>query len=168
MVPTEQQEHKWLAQYLDALGLAWWHTPNGGARRRVDAAILRGMGVKAGVPDFVIVTRPPKRPAARGVAIELKRRVGGRASPEQTRWLETLAAEGWLVHLAHGWEDAAAWLAAECGWGTLTQGNRAGILGLETDHGGEQSDQVVPGGGRTARTGTRMAHGRGCHGACAD
>lgn len=32
----------------------WWHTPNGGKRNAREAARLKRMGVKAGVPDIVI------------------------------------------------------------------------------------------------------------------
>jgi len=35
----------------------WWHTPNGGRRHKREAAILRGQGVHAGVPDCQILAR---------------------------------------------------------------------------------------------------------------
>lgn len=122
--PTEEQEQQWLAQYLDAMGLVWWHTPNGGHRDVRVAQKLVGQGVKAGVPDVVIVSRPPLRPDARGVAIELKRREGGVVSAAQRHMIQRLEGEGWLCFVAKGWEMAAEWLARECGWGCSTAGRR--------------------------------------------
>lgn len=53
----EQALHKAIAQYLRAAHprLLWWHTPNGGSRNVVEAAILKSMGTLAGVPDLVFV-----------------------------------------------------------------------------------------------------------------
>ena len=36
-------------------GLVWWHTPNGGKRRTIEAAIMKGLGVRAGVSDLIAV-----------------------------------------------------------------------------------------------------------------
>ena len=73
-VPTEHEEQQALAQWLDLVvgPRAWCHVPNGGARRKVEAARMTAIGVKPGVPDILIFRRPPLRPEARGVAIELK------------------------------------------------------------------------------------------------
>ena len=37
-----------------AAGLVWWHTPNGGRRSPIEAAVFAGLGVRAGVfgPDL--------------------------------------------------------------------------------------------------------------------
>jgi len=35
--------------------LFYFHCPNGGARRKTEAAIMRGLGVRAGVPDLIMV-----------------------------------------------------------------------------------------------------------------
>lgn len=116
-VPTEEQEQVWLAQYLDALRLVWWHTPNGGHRDIRTARKLAAHGVKAGVPDVIIVSRPPRCPEARGVAIELKRRKGGVVSDFQESWLTALEEQGWKCTVARGWQEAAEWLERECGFG---------------------------------------------------
>lgn len=54
----EQALHKAVATFLD-LALPrtafWFHPPNGGRRLGVDGAILRRLGVKAGVPDLIII-----------------------------------------------------------------------------------------------------------------
>ena len=44
----------------------WFHAPNGGGRSKVEAAIFKGLGVKPGVPDLIILYR------GRCLAIELK------------------------------------------------------------------------------------------------
>lgn len=36
-----------------------YHTPNGGKRDRMEAALLKAMGVKAGVPDLTIIGPAP-------------------------------------------------------------------------------------------------------------
>jgi hypothetical protein len=33
-------------------GLVWWAVPNGGVRSKIEAAIMKGTGVKAGVSDL--------------------------------------------------------------------------------------------------------------------
>ena len=67
------------------------HVPNGGARSKVEAAILKGQGVVAGTPDIFLF--------APGVvvAIEMKSE-GGRTSPAQREVMEKLRQCG--VHTA--------------------------------------------------------------------
>jgi len=36
-------------------GVVWCHCPNGGARRKSEAKILAGLGVKPGVPDVLVI-----------------------------------------------------------------------------------------------------------------
>lgn len=43
-----------------------------------------------------------------GLFVELKRRRGGRLSPEQMLWRTTLQRMGYRVEVALGWEAAAA------------------------------------------------------------
>lgn len=118
---SERDHQVALADYLDALGLLWCHVPNGGRRNRVTAARMKAEGVKPGVPDVLIFTRPPGAPEASGVAVELKkprtRTAAGRVRPEQQDWLEGLESEGWLCCVAYGWHEAARWLEARCGYG---------------------------------------------------
>lgn len=91
-----------LAQWLDWAKLDWCHVPNEQRHRRT--------GVKSGVPDVLIFTRPPMVPQARGVAIELKRRKGGKTSPEQFVWQQRLTDDGWLVSVCLGADEAIGWL----------------------------------------------------------
>lgn len=118
-IPTEDWEQRMLAQYLDILfrdgSVKWAHVPNGGNRDQVTAAKLKGHGVKPGVPDVLIFAAPPLLPESPGVAIELKRRQGGKTSPEQREWLEHLENQGWCCSVCKGWEEAREFLAG-LGW----------------------------------------------------
>lgn len=56
----EQELQKAVAAFLDVAlprDAFWFHCPNGGKRSPVEAAILKSMGVKAGVPDICIAYR---------------------------------------------------------------------------------------------------------------
>jgi hypothetical protein len=53
-----------------------WHTPNGGWRSPIEAKILKGLGVRAGVPDIIAVR------GGQMFCLELKSE-HGRLSPAQ-------------------------------------------------------------------------------------
>jgi hypothetical protein len=53
-------------QLREVRGLLWWHTPNGGKRRPIEAAIMKSLGVRAGVADLILLH------AGRMFALELK------------------------------------------------------------------------------------------------
>lgn len=122
--PTEEQEQRRLALYLDRLGLLWCHVPNGGNRNKITGGKLKAQGTKRGVPDVLIFESPPKHPNALGVAVELKRQKGGKLSNEQRTWLLRLSERGFVTYVAHGFEDARDFLAG-LGWGL----NAALLLG---------------------------------------
>jgi len=44
-----------VCKLLDAIKLDWFHCPNGGKRNYWTGANLKKMGVKAGVPDVIII-----------------------------------------------------------------------------------------------------------------
>lgn len=111
---TEEEEHLLVAAELDRLMPGeWCHVPNGGSRHPAEAAKLKRMGVEPGIPDFLIFRRPPRHPQASGCAIELKRRTGGRLSPQQRQAMAMLVDNGWAVHRANGYEDAVRVLREE-------------------------------------------------------
>lgn len=105
-IPTEDEEQRVVVQWLELHGVLFCHVPNGGYRRPVEAAIFRGLGVRAGVPDFLIFDPPPMEPHRPGVALEMKRRVGGRVSESQRFWLEALGARGWYTAVCRGADEA--------------------------------------------------------------
>lgn len=103
--PTEDQEQRTVAQFLDLLGFRWAHPPNGGSRNVIEAKKFKGMGVKAGIPDILIFDIPPGSDY-KGVAIELKRLKGRRLSDEQREWLDALSERGWLTRCCKGADEA--------------------------------------------------------------
>jgi hypothetical protein len=92
-VGTEDNFQKAVARYLDTLGAFWFHCPNGGSRNAIEASKLKGMGVKAGIPDCLILDQ---QKGYSGLAIELK--VGyNKPSDQQLSIFDKLVAANWLV-----------------------------------------------------------------------
>lgn len=127
-LPTEAQECAALAKWLDRAGVLYTHVPLGGLRDRKAAALLRNMGAKRGVPDYLIFTTPPHwwhtthqlaTARHRGVALEMKRRKGGSLSEQQKWWIAQLKLAGWHVIVARGAQDAVTQLTA-LGYGQQT------------------------------------------------
>ena len=87
-----------------APGTFAFHVPNGGWRSRVEASILNGLGVRAGVPDLIIIRD------GRTYALELKTSTG-RLSPDQLKVRDELRAAGCEVGVTFGLDEALAWLA---------------------------------------------------------
>lgn len=79
MMRPEQVLQQNVARYLAAAlpATIWFHIPNGGGRSKVEAGILKSMGVRAGVADLCFVL-----PGARVGFIELKAGKGT-ANPAQ-------------------------------------------------------------------------------------
>jgi len=92
-----------VAQYLDKIGVLWFHPANGGSRHVLEAVKLKRHGVKAGVPDIIVMEA---RKGYHGLQIELKRQKGGRVSPAQAEWLKRLTENGYLALVARGFDDA--------------------------------------------------------------
>lgn len=111
--PTEDEEQITLADYLDAHRIPYYAVPNGGKREKrknnkgvwySPAAVkLKAMGVKAGVPDLVIVVA---RGGFHGFYLELKRREGWKIEENQLEWRKTLLREGYWHEFAYGCDDA--------------------------------------------------------------
>lgn len=109
MKRPEQALHKSIAAYLGAsLPKPWifWHTPNGGGRSKVEAAIFKAMGVRAGIPDLFVLG--PERFL---VGLECKSEKG-RLSPAQKEALGALAELGVPTIVCRDLDDAIAALAS--------------------------------------------------------
>lgn len=84
--------------------------PNGLAASSIGAArLMKEQGMTAGVPDLFL---PYPWGGYHGLWIELKRRQGGRLSPEQRRWLDALNRVGYLAEVCRGWDAARETLLA--------------------------------------------------------
>lgn len=92
-----------------APGMVVWHTPNGGKRKPIEAAIFRGLGVRAGVSDIIAVHQ------SRTYALELKAE-GGRPTETQLEFLADMERAGAFTAIAEGLDQALATLEA---WGLL-------------------------------------------------
>lgn len=79
-----------------------FHIPNE-RPDKVQAALLKKMGVKRGVPDLCL---PVSRGGYHGLFIEMKTS-GGKASDAQFWWGENLKTNGYLFDICYGWEEAA-------------------------------------------------------------
>ena len=90
-------------------GVFAFHPANGGYRKPVEAAILKGLGVVAGVPDVIAIHN------GRVFAMELKA-PGGRATVKLLEAIAAMREAGAFVALAEGLDRALACLEA---WGLL-------------------------------------------------
>ena len=83
----EQAIQRAVVEYLklmENLGeLTFFHVPNGGRRTRTEARIFKGLGVRAGVPDLVLMF-----PDGRTAFIEVKAATG-RLSAKQKEFKNT-------------------------------------------------------------------------------
>jgi len=92
-------------------GVVWFHVPNGEARNRVTGALLKSMGVRAGVADYVIIN--PHSGLVHFMEVKAGR---GRQSPEQVEFMgdvQRAAAAGAPVEYAvvKGFDGALEYLA---------------------------------------------------------
>ncbi len=78
-----------------APGVYAFHVPNGGKRRPIEAAILKGLGVKAGVPDIIAIR------SGHCFALELKAE-GGKPTPVQIETMQQMQRAGATVAIATG------------------------------------------------------------------
>jgi hypothetical protein len=109
---TEQQIHRAIIRHLEARAapnVFWFHIPNGGSRRPVEAKIFRSLGVVPGTPDLCFVKD------GRAYFLELKA-PGGRLSEMQENALIALrAADATACHV-HSLDQGLRLLEA---WGVL-------------------------------------------------
>jgi hypothetical protein len=92
-----------------APGVFAFHPANGGYRRPIEAKILKGLGVRAGVPDIIAIHN------GRCFALELKAE-GGRATDKQLAAIAALREAGAFTAITEGLDRALGCLEA---WGLL-------------------------------------------------
>jgi hypothetical protein len=106
LVPTEKQEHlafmDWVRRQPEIRDVLI-HIPNEGKRSPVEGHILRRMGLKSGVSDFLLA-----RPSGRyhGLFLELKRKEGGREMPAQVEWINKMRELGYAAFFCYGCDSA--------------------------------------------------------------
>ena len=107
-IPTERQEQRAI---LKMIGLSFpkviYHhsavtrlvgTPK---QRGMQMGALKGDGFKSGFPDLVLLW-----PAGKCAFLEVKRSKGGKVSPEQAKFHETLVGMGHLIAVVTGTDEA--------------------------------------------------------------
>jgi hypothetical protein len=102
----EDQIQRAVFQHLrsrKAPGVFAFHVPNGGARKPIEASIMKGLGVTAGVPDVIAIRR------GQAYALELKAD-GGKVSTQQKQALEQMEQAGAMTAVAFGLDAALRWL----------------------------------------------------------
>lgn len=110
-MPYEHQEAVALVSWMkERRGLLFCHVGNERACSTVHGSRLKAMGIRPGVPDYLIFTSPPKQPGARGCFIELKRRGGYGHSDLQDAWHKALRNCGWVGDYCHGAAAAVEFL----------------------------------------------------------
>ena len=83
--------------------LKWlYHCPNGGSRNIAEAANLKRMGVKAGVPDLFL---PYPSNGHHGLFVEMKS-TKGRPSALQKEWVDWLNVNGYMAVVCYGAGEA--------------------------------------------------------------
>jgi hypothetical protein len=102
----EAQLHRSLVEHLRWCAKAdvWFcHLANGGARSKIEAAIFKGLGVRPGAPDLLVIH------AGQPLFLELK--TPGRAlSPAQTECHDALRRAGATVETADNIDTALTYL----------------------------------------------------------
>lgn len=107
--PLESEEQSALFKWAGIMEKAipelrlMYHIPNGGLRNKPTAVRLTAEGVRRGVPDICL---PVARQGFHGLYIELKRRKGGKTSPEQDEWIELLNKQGNKAVICRGFDEA--------------------------------------------------------------
>lgn len=80
-----------------------FHVPNGGKRAPIEAAIMKGLGVTAGVPDLIAIKD------GKTYGLELKAE-GGRVGPKQNEVLWQMENAGAVTGIVFGLSAALKWL----------------------------------------------------------
>lgn len=111
MVASEAQEQEAFVCYCDARGIPVFHIPNGGRRNAREAAHLKRLGVRPGVPDLFV---PIPSSGMHGLFIEMKSK-SGRTTELQQGWLRLLADSGYGAVVCHGADEAVRALGSYMG-----------------------------------------------------
>lgn len=96
-----------VVRWLDIRQVLFCATLGGENCSVAQAARRKKAGYRRGVPDLIIYDFPPKVVGKVGFAIEMKPTGSySKGTPEQQMWLKRLAANGWLVGVFKGADQA--------------------------------------------------------------
>jgi hypothetical protein len=105
---TEAQIQRAVMRHIEqrgAPGLFAFHAANGGYRKPVEAARLKGLGVKAGVPDIIAIHE------GKVFVLELKTDTG-RPTEAQLAAIDAINRAGGFARIANGLDAALRCLEA--------------------------------------------------------
>ena len=94
----------WFRLQYPKLALCLVANPNGGARNKLEAAIMKGEGVTAGVADLTLYVM---RHGYGALLVEMKT-PQGRQSPAQKVWQAAVEAQGYKYVICRSIEDFMA------------------------------------------------------------
>jgi hypothetical protein len=103
---TEQQIQKAVFAHLKQRAIQstfFWHPFSGGFRKPKEAAIYKGLGAIAGLPDVMVLYE------GKTFGLELKAD-NGKLSDTQRNTIEAMRAAGATIGVAHGIDEALRWL----------------------------------------------------------
>lgn len=100
----QRQSVAWFRMQYPKLALLLFAVPNGGARNRVEAAIMKGEGVTAGVAD-VLLLFPSK--GYHGLCIEFKTS-RGKQRPSQIIWQHQVEWAGYRYSVVRSFDEFRA------------------------------------------------------------
>lgn len=92
-VPTEDDEQYTFVEWLDLVGLRYTSIPNHTYNPwKSQQNKNRRLGLRKGFPDMIVLINPHRSKDGEGhlLAIEMKRKKGGKVDPEQAKWLGAL------------------------------------------------------------------------------
>lgn len=98
----EQQIHRAVVSHLSIRAKSdcyWFHPPNGGKRTPTEASILTSLGVKAGIPDLILIR------GGQTFGLELKTECG-RVTDKQQACHGAMREAGATVETAYGLDEA--------------------------------------------------------------
>jgi hypothetical protein len=108
--PTEDQECHTLVDYLEILKqqgkvIVFSHTANETYTKSwKQKARNKRMGVRSGVPDYIIVTKKHT------IFLEMKRTKGGVVSATQKEWVKAIQDTGVACEVCRGFDEAKEFL----------------------------------------------------------
>lgn len=120
-IPLEDEDCEALVRWMSLKRLRFGHIANENKAESRRVAAIRGakryrMGVRKGVPDYVIVIPAGANRPQRLLFLEMKRKksVPSDVSPEQREWLADLGAcAGVTALVAKGYDEAVAIIERE-------------------------------------------------------
>lgn len=109
LVPTEDAEQVRFVHWLDDKGYKYTSIPNATFTKSWNQKRRNHMlGLRAGFPDLVVIAE------GHFMAIEMKRKKGGGATPAQKEWVQALTEAGIPARVCRGADEAIAFVKEVC------------------------------------------------------